>query len=105
MDDTVHFLHHFQSAYRASGNREVGLAAAKHHAGRGMSTTSIVLIGGFGMFIMAMNIALMRFGILIALTVMCALLVDLIILPALIRLIPKRKKRRFEHAAQEGAPA
>ena len=44
-------------------------------------------IGGFGMFMMAINIALMRFGVLIALTVMCALLVDLIILPAIIRLI------------------
>ena len=54
------------------------------------------------MFIMAMNIALMRFGILIALTVMCALLVDLIILPALIRLIYPNEKNADSSTPQGG---
>ncbi|MEE2787096.1 MAG: MMPL family transporter, partial [Myxococcota bacterium] len=87
VDDTVHFLHHFQSAYRVCGDRERALHAAKHHAGRAMLTTSIILVAGFGAFVFALNIALMRFGILIALTVLSALLVDLIVLPALLRLI------------------
>ena len=64
----------------------------RHHVGRAMLTTSIILVAGFGTFVFALNIALMRFGILIALTVMSALLVDLIHSPGTAAPILSRKQ-------------
>ena len=68
-----------------------------------MLTTSIILVAGFGTFVFALNIALMRFGVLIALTVMSALLVDLIILPALLRLIYPGNESGARHV-EPGSP-
>ncbi len=85
VDDTIHFLHHFQVAYRESGDCEYALAQARHHAGRAMVATSLLLAVGFGVYMAAHNLAVVRFGLLTALTVITALLVDLTLLPAMLR--------------------
>ncbi len=50
-----------------------------------MSSTSVILGLGFGVYVLAINGAVARFGVCIGLTVAAALLVDLILLPALLR--------------------
>ena len=90
VDDTVHFLHHFKSAYGASGDVEAGIQRAVNTAGRAMVMTSIVLVTGFLVFVFASTNASMRFGLLTAITIICALVVDMTILPAALRALYRR---------------
>ncbi len=85
VDDTVHFLHHFRAAHRRTGDVESGIERAVHTAGRAMVITSIILVTGFLVFLFASTNASMRFGLLTAITIICALVVDMTILPATLR--------------------
>ncbi|MEE2758293.1 MAG: MMPL family transporter [Myxococcota bacterium] len=91
VDDTVHFLHHFKTAYRDSDDCQSALESASYHAGQAMITTSIVLVAGFSVLCLATNAAVFRFGFLTALTVLAALLTDLIALPSILRVIYKKR--------------
>ena len=86
VDDTIHFLHHFQTGLRETSDCERAIAAAAHHAARAMVGTSLILGAGFLVYVAALNAAIARFGVLIGLTVLAALIVDLILLPAILRL-------------------
>jgi hypothetical protein len=90
VDDTVHFLHHFRASFVATQDCEAAIHSAKNHAGRAMLTTSVVLTVGFIILCLATNDALMRFGLLTALTIVTAFLTDLIVLPAFLRWIYRR---------------
>lgn len=86
VDDTIHFLHHFGAAYRASGDREHAIREAAGRAGTSIINTSVVLLGGFVIFMVAPLQNLVVFGELIAVTVVSALFIDIIFTPALLRL-------------------
>lgn len=86
VDDTIHFLHHFRVAYLVRGDREQAIAEAASRAGISIINTSVVLFGGFIVFAAAGLQNLVVFGELIAVTVVAALLIDLIFAPALLRL-------------------
>ena len=86
VDDTIHLLHHFQASYLVHGDRELALQDALTHAGRAMLSTSILLSVGFIVYLFASIEAVQRFGVIISLTVITALLVDLIVCPAILRL-------------------
>lgn len=86
VDDTVHFLHHFKEGMKISaGDVEASIKRAVGTAGRAMVMTSIILIGGFVVFGFASTDASARFGLLTAATIVCALLVDMTVLPATLR--------------------
>lgn len=86
VDDTIHFLHHFQAQYRSTGDLERSIEWAKISAGRAMVSTSLLLGAGFIVYLFASTDAVRRFGMIIALTLLTALIVDLILCPALLRL-------------------
>lgn len=90
VDDTIHFLHHFQLQYKISGNVEVALRYSMRHSGRAMVSTSVILVVGFSAYLAADMVNLQRFGLLIGLTCVSALICDLIITPALLRLFYRR---------------
>ena len=98
VDDTVHFLHHFRTAHLRTGRCEEALVEARDHAGRAMFATSVILTLGFGAFFAASTAGMRNYGTLTALTVVCAFLVDLIILPAILRAV-----YRDEETVPEGA--
>ena len=50
-----------------------------------MVMTSVILVVGFMVFCFSSSAASLRFGLLTAVTVLFAVLIDLIILPALLR--------------------
>ena len=80
VDDTVHFLHHFQVPIKAQ-SCEAAVRAAAQHAGRAMVATSALLIVEFNIYCFGTNAAIFRFGLLTAFTVAAAVLTDLIVLP------------------------
>ena len=58
-----------------------------------MVTTSAILTIGFLNYCLGSNAAIFRFGLLTAMTVVAAVLIDLIILPAFLRVLyPERKE-------------
>ena len=91
VDDTIHFLHHFRVHFDQYGNVEQAIANSFTHAGRAMVSTTAILGIGFFAFSFATIASVQRFGVLIALTAVVAMLVDLIFTPALLRAFYGRK--------------
>lgn len=85
VDDTIHLLHHFQAHYLLNGKVEDALAYTFNHSGRAMVSTSVILCGGFCVYTTAQMANIARFGLLVAATVVLALVIDLTFSPALLR--------------------
>ena len=92
VDDTIHFLHHFQRAYNMTGCVETAVKETLHNTGRALMITSIVLCGGFFIYTTAYLSCYIRFGILTGSAVLFALTTDLVLLPALLTLVYKRRE-------------
>lgn len=91
VDDTIHFLHQFRAQHLATGSVEAGLEHAYRHTGRAMVITSVVLVGGFAVFLLASLGNVRLFGFLTDITVAGALFVDLVLTPALLRALIRSK--------------
>jgi len=85
VDDTIHYLHHFQSHYRLNGRVEDAIRYTRQHSGRAMVSTSTILVIGFAVFTTSQMYNVQRFGGLVSMTVVFALLIDIIFAPALLR--------------------
>ncbi len=94
VDDTIHFLHHFQAHFRLNGKVEDALAYTFAHSGRAMVSTSVILCGGFCVYMTAGMYNIGRFGALVAATVVLALVIDLLFAPALVRTFYKDRPTR-----------
>jgi len=87
VDDTIHFLHQFRAHHHTHGDVEGAIEHAFAHAGRAIVTTSVILVSGFCIFMAAEMTNLLRFGLLVALTLLLAVIVDLMFTPALLRVV------------------
>lgn len=98
VDDTIHFLHHFRIHFDAHRNVEMAIAASMRHSGRAMASTTVILMVGFFAYMAASMENIVRFGLLVGMTALMALLIDLIIAPALLRLFYARPAQPQELA-------
>jgi predicted RND superfamily exporter protein len=96
VDDTIHFLHHFHDHYKKEGDTEAAILHSMAHSGRALVVTSIILCAGFFVYIAAIMVNMQRFGALIGITVIMALLLDLIVTPALLRTFYKQRETTEE---------
>ena len=87
VDDTIHLLHHIRVHLSRGESIEVALDHARTDAGKAVVSTSLILFFGYMTFITGSVAPIIRFGLLCGLAISMALLVDLIILPALLRLV------------------
>ena len=87
VDDTIHFVHHFRIHFEDHGDVDGAIAHSMKHSGRALVVTSIILCAGFFVFMGGSMLSIQRFGLLIGLTVIMALLVDLVLTPALLRTV------------------
>jgi predicted RND superfamily exporter protein len=85
VDDTIHFLHQFKSHYDAHGQVEAAVKHAFTHSGRAMTLTSVLLVAGFACVTAGDMLSSRLFGYLLGLTAVAALLADLTLTPALLR--------------------
>ena len=85
VDDTIHYLHHFHVDYRLHGDVDAAIQYTVRHSGRAMISTSTVLVIGFGVFLTSQMYNVQRFGGLVSLTIVFALLIDIVFAPALLR--------------------
>lgn len=92
VDDTIHLLHHFRVNHLATGNVEESIRRAMAHSGRAMVSTTLILMLGFFVYMGAEMANIQRFGLLIGLTALFALLIDLFFAPALLRTFYRRQE-------------
>jgi hypothetical protein len=91
VDDTIHFLHQFKTHYGVNKNVEAAIEHAFSHTGRALVSTSIILGAGLLVFLVATLQPLLQFGELTLFAVCLALLFDLVVSPALLRVAYKTK--------------
>lgn len=90
VDDNVHFFAHFRRHLSELGNQPAALRATVRHIGRALLFNSSVLFMGFGAFVFSQSTDLSEFGLVAAFAFLCALVSDLLLVPALLTLFPPR---------------
>jgi hydrophobe/amphiphile efflux-3 (HAE3) family protein len=83
VDDTIHYLSHFNSEARRLADERKGVIGALRHVGRPITYTSIALCLGFLVLVTAQMRSQVEFGVLAAVTLAFAWLVDVTFTPAL----------------------
>lgn len=91
IDDTIHFLSEFFE-HRAKGTEiRPALRQVFSHSGLAMLAMTIVLVGGFGVFVFAQFIPNYNFGVLTAIVLSSGALTEFLLFPAFLTLIYGRK--------------
>ncbi|MBT6490319.1 MAG: MMPL family transporter [Deltaproteobacteria bacterium] len=105
VDDTIHFLVRFKREFEKSGDYETASRRTLQSSGRAMLFTTLILCGGFLMFLPSKMVSIALFGGLVAFTVFMALVSDFIILPAILELTrPLGAVNRGQTQSVENAP-
>jgi len=90
VDDTIHFVHNFRRYHQQCGDPHEAVRRTLTTTGRAMLTTSIVLSIGFFVYMFAYMRNMFRFGLLVGLAIIIALLADFLLGPALMVLMAGR---------------
>ena len=85
VDDTIHFLYQFKAHYDSTGDVDGAVRHSFAHSGRAMVATSLILTLGMLCTNAAELVSYHRFGNLLLLTIVLALVMDFTIAPALLR--------------------
>jgi len=111
IDDTIHFLARYRQELKSNGWR-IGEAVkvAIQETGISMFYTSIILFFGFSVFLMSTFGGTTALGFLVAITLIFAMITNLLILPSFLMSLDKRIRARdfsesiIEQAAEEEEP-
>ena len=94
VDDTIHFLSNYYRL-KAEGVEEKNIIANIYtYTGSALTVTTVILASGFGLYIFGDFVPNVNFGLLCALILTGALIVDLIFLPAMLLKIEEIKKNK-----------
>jgi len=93
VDDTIHLLYKFKAAYEETGDPEDAVDQAVRMTGVPIVTTSLVLTAGFAVLCLANVKSMALFGLLIGVTMISALVAELVVTPAVLLTFgpPKRE--------------
>ena len=84
VDDTIHFLVKYREARRRGDNIEQSLEYVMQYAGSAIIFTTIILSTAFLIFVFSQFLPNVNFGIVTAIALIIAVLVDLLMLPAIL---------------------
>ena len=87
VDDTIHFLSGVRSRLNQGTALETAIQQTMKTVGRSILMTSIILIGGFSCMATSEFLPSAHFGIFISLSIALALILDVMIVPALLLLL------------------
>ena len=92
VDDTVHFLSKYLRARREKGlSAEEAIHYAFSHVGKALAITTAVLVAGFMMLVISTFKMNSDMGLLTAITITAALIIDFLLLPPLLMMLDKKK--------------
>ncbi|MBW2410547.1 MAG: MMPL family transporter [Deltaproteobacteria bacterium] len=86
VDDTIHFLMRWRSESTRSSDSAAALDRTFHFSGRAIIITTVILTAGFAPFALSDYYSVRIMGTLLPLTLVVALLADLLFVPALLQL-------------------
>lgn len=90
VDDTIHFLSKYKLSRNAGKNREEALRITFLETGKAICLTSIILFFGFLVMLFSVHPPSVNIGLLISLTLLSALLGDMLFIPPMIRWLDKK---------------
>jgi len=91
VDDTIHFLGKYKLSIAQGLSQEKALEKTFCHTGRALVITTIILFFGFMVMLFSIHQPSITIGIIISVTLVTALVLDLLLLPVLIRKLIKTK--------------
>ena len=89
VDDTVHFLHKYRLARLSGLTSQEAIKATFSRVGQALLTTTVVLSGGFMILAISHMNTSAAIGMLMAITLVFALIVDFLLLPPLLLILDK----------------
>ena len=92
VDDTIHYMHNFKRYYILHNDVDEAIRLTLHSTGRAILITSIVLSSGFLVFMFASMTNLFNFGLITGVTVLVAMITNLTLTSALMKLVIKDHK-------------
>ncbi len=87
-DDTIHFINRYRREIDRGATADEAIEIATTHEGRASLTTAIINSAGYGVLLLSEYKPTAWFGGLLALTMAVAVLAEVFILPATIKLLP-----------------
>ncbi len=91
VDDTIHYLAKYRQELTATNwNIKESVILALQETGQSMMYTSIILFFGFGIFALSEFGGTVSLGILVSITLLAAMLSNLVLLPSLLLTLEKR---------------
>jgi hypothetical protein len=94
IDDTVHFLSKYKSAVNKGKNYKSAIEESLLLSGNAIIITTVILVMGFGTFLLSDFAFYSNFGLLSSISLSLAVLFDLVLLPAIISMTRKDKSER-----------
>jgi predicted RND superfamily exporter protein len=94
IDDTVHFLHHWREAENNGADWAGALESTYKKAGIAAVTTTMLLLVGFPILMLAGVKTVVAFGLLTTVAAAAALYGDLVILPLVLSLWPPKRREK-----------
>lgn len=91
VDDTIHFMYKFQRYLLVTGDAEQAVRATLLTTGSALLYTTLVLTSGFLVIGMSYMVNMQWFGFLASFATACAFLADIIVGPALMGLLYRKK--------------
>jgi len=91
VDDTIHYMHNFKRYYILHNDVDEAIRMTLHSSGRAIFITSMVLSSGFLVFMFASMTNLFNFGLITGITVLVAMITNLILTGALMKLFIKEE--------------
>jgi len=101
VDDTIHFLHHFQRSYQQTADIEFSVRQTMLTTGRALFITSLVLCGGFYIYMIGTLNNNVRFGIITGTAIVFALAAVFLLLPALLSIVYSRHSQKMKTQISE----
>ena len=89
VDDTIHYMHNFKRYYSIHQDVDEAIRLTLHSTGRAILITSMVLSSGFLVFMFASMTNLFNFGLITGITVVVAMVTNLVLTGALMKLVNK----------------
>ncbi|MCH9046823.1 MAG: MMPL family transporter [SAR324 cluster bacterium] len=93
VDDTIHFFHNFRRYYAQTPDVDHAVRETLLSTGRAMVFTTLVLVTGFWLFMFASLNNVFNFGLLTGITLVVALLADILLAPAMLELVTRNERR------------
>lgn len=91
VDDTIHYMHRFKNELHNTKNYQQAIHNSHRSVGKAMYHTSLIIVAGFSILVLSNFNPSMYFGLLTGLAMFIALVCDLVLLPATLKILKPYK--------------